>query len=72
MMYGMTYDKWRTLPTAERVAIKRHEKSVSYRGACAAREIDGTLSKYFPKEWEAAKNLALAACLVAGCSLSIE
>lgn len=71
-MYGMTNKEWRALSTAERVAIKRHKRSITHRGACAAREIDGTLSRYFPAEWEAAKNLALAACLAVGCSLSIE
>lgn len=71
-MYGMTYKEWRSLPTAERVAIKRHERSIAYRGACAAREIDNTLNRYFPTGWEAAKNVTLAVLLAVGCSLSIE
>lgn len=71
-MYGMTYKEWRALSTSERVAIKRHERSIAYRGACAAREIDGTLSRYFPAEWDAAKNIALAVCLAVGFSLNVE
>lgn len=71
-MYGMTYKEWHALSTAERVAIKRHERSITHRGACAAKEIDGTLSRYFPTEWEAAKNVTLAILLAVGCSLSIE
>ena len=71
-MYGMTHKEWRALSTAERVAIKRYERSITHRGACAVKEIDGTLSRYFPAEWEAAKNVTLAVLLAVGCSLSIE
>lgn len=71
-MYGMTHKEWRALSTAERVAIKRHERSIIHRGACAAKEIDGVLDRYFPIEWEAAKNVTLAVLLAVGCSLSIE
>lgn len=68
----MNRNEWLSLSTAERVAIKRHERSIAYRGACAAREIDGTLSRYFPAEWDAAKNVALAVLLAVGCSLNVE
>lgn len=64
--------------TAERVARKRHERSLTYRLASAWSEIDAVMEQYFPDDWEIVKRVtqgiavAVTMLLLMGCVGGIE